>query len=247
MIIFCSIFGIRLEAADKIFTSPATGAQFVLIPPGTFMEGEEGSASSHRITISSPFYMQTTEVTQGQWKKIMGSNPSRFMECGDGCPVENVSWFMAQAFIRKLNQAEKTNKYRLPTEAEWEYSCRAGMKTKYSFGDGVDGLPDYAWYNKNSAGRMHPVARKKPNAWGLYDMHGNAWEWCTDWQDDYPAGAATDPKGPVSGQHRVMRGGSWANNSTTLTCAFRGQEYPVIRISDIGFRLVRDFLITSGL
>ncbi len=241
VIIFFSIPGGWLEAMDKIFTSPATGAQFVLIAPGAFMAGEEGSASRHRVSVSRPFYIQTTEVTQEQWKKIMGSNPSNFMNCGISCPVENVSWFMAQAFIRKLNQIEGTNKYRLPTEAEWEYGCRAGTMTRYSFGDGVDGLPDYAWYNKNSAGRTHPVAQKKPNAWGLYDMHGNVWEWCMDWHDDYPTGAVTDPRGPSSGQHRVMRGGSWPNNPVTLTSAFRGQDYPVIQISDIGFRLVRDF------
>jgi formylglycine-generating enzyme required for sulfatase activity len=241
LMIVASIVGVRLDAGDKPFTSPAIGAQFVLIVPDTFMAGDEQSASRHQVTISKPFYIQTTEVTQGQWKKVMGDNPSSFKDCGDDCPVENVSWLMAQGFIRKLNQTEGTNKYRLPTEAEWEYVCRAGTTTKYSFGNGVEELPDYAWYNINSANRTHPVAQKKPNSWGLYDMHGNVWEWCMDWHDDYPSGAVTDPRGPSSSQHRVMRGGSWPNNPATLTSAFRGQDYPVIQSSDIGFRLVRDF------
>ncbi len=242
LMIFASVVGVRLEAKDKTFASPAMGAQFILIVPGTFMKGDVQSVSRRQVTISKPFYIQTTEVTQGQWKKVMGNNPSSFKECGDDCPVENISWIMAQGFIRKLNQKEGTNKYRLPTEAEWEYACRAGTTTNFSFGNDVEELPDYAWYHINSANRTHPVAQKKPNPWGLYDMHGNVWEWCMDWQDDSPTGAAKDPAEPSSGhQHRVMRGGSWPNNPATLTSAFRGQDYPVIQSSDIGFRLVRDF------
>jgi formylglycine-generating enzyme required for sulfatase activity len=229
------------EAGDKIFTSPALGASFVLVPPGTFMMGDAQSVTRHQVTIKKPFYMQTTEVTQGQWNKIMGNNPSSFKNCGEDCPVENVSWISVQAFVRKLNQLEGTDRYRLPTEAEWEYACRAGAATKYPFGDGDEDLGGYAWYNRNSENRTHPVARKKPNARGLYDMHGNVWEWCVDWYDDYPSVAATDPAGPAAGQHRVMRGGSWPNNSATLTSAFRGQDYPMVQSYDIGFRLVRTF------
>lgn len=242
LMIVASVVGARLDAEDKTLTSPATGAQFVLISPGAFMSGDEGIALRHRVTISKPFYLQTTEVTQEQWKKVMGSNPSVFMNCGNNCPVENVSWLMARAFISKLNQMEKTGKYRLPTEAEWEYACRAGTTTKYSFGNGVEELPDHAWYNINSANRTHPAARKKPNPWGLYDMHGNVWEWCMDWHDDSPPGAAKDSAGTASGhQHRVIRGGSWTDNPATLTCVFQGQDYPVVQSPDIGFRLVRDF------
>jgi formylglycine-generating enzyme required for sulfatase activity len=231
---------VTLEAGEKTFTSPATGAQFVLIAPDTFLMGDEESSSRHRVTITKPFYMQTTEVTQGQWKKIMGDNPSIFKNCGESCPVENISWLMAQAFIRKINQIERTDKYRLPSEAEWEYACRAGTTTKYSFGNGIDELSDYAWYNKNSDNRTHPAAQKKPNAWGLYDMHGNVWEWCMDWQNDNPSNAATDSRTTSYAQHRVMRGGSWPNNPATLTSAFRGQDYPVVQSHDIGFRIVRD-------
>jgi formylglycine-generating enzyme required for sulfatase activity len=241
LVITVSTFGILAEAADKTFVSPVMGAEFVLIPPGTFMIGDMQNFSGHQVTISKPFYMQTTEVTQGQWEKIMGSNPSNFKNCGGDCPVDNVSWIDVQGFIRKLNQVEETSKYRLPTEAEWEYACRAGATANYSFGDSVDELGSYAWYNVNSGNRTHPVAQKKPNAWGLYDMHGNVWEWCKDWYDDYPSGAVSNPEGPSSGQHRVMRGGAWLGSASTLKSAFRGEDYPVVQSHDIGFRLVRNF------
>jgi formylglycine-generating enzyme required for sulfatase activity len=185
--------------------------------------------------------MQTTEITQKQWRKIMGNNPSLFKDCGDDCPVENISWGDVQEFIRRLNQAEGVKTYRLPTEAEWEFACRAGSAMKFSFGDNEDDLGNYAWYDKNSGRRTHPVAQKKPNAWGLYDMYGNVSEWCQDWQDDYPSGTVKDPKGPASGQHRILRGGSWLSSKVVLQSAFRGQDYPVVRSNDIGFRLVRDF------
>jgi formylglycine-generating enzyme required for sulfatase activity len=227
-----------LEAAEKTITSPAIGAQFVLIPAGTLMMGD---VTQHQVVINKPFYMQTTEVTQGQWKKIMGDNPSIFKYCGSDCPVENVSWIDVQEFIRKLNRMEGTNTYRLPTEAEWEYACRAGSATKHSFGNNEEELGDYAFYGKNSEHKTHQTAQKKPNAWGLYDMYGNVWEWCMDWHDDYPDRTVKDPKGPTSGQHKVFRGGSWLDNAGIASCAFRGQDYHVIRSSDIGFRLVRAF------
>jgi len=233
-----SAIGAGMEEGAKTFISPFIKAQFVLIPAGTFTRDDMNRLP---VTLSKPFYMQTTEVTQEQWVKIMGNNPSLFRECGNSCPVENVSWVDVQEFIRRLNQQEQTNKYRLPTEAEWEYACRAGSATKYSAGDSDELLGDYAWYEKNSGRRTHPVAQKKPNAWGLYDTHGNVWEWCQDWQDDYPARAVTDPKGPLSGQHKVMRGGAWLDSAPLLQCAFRGQDYHVIRSNDIGFRLVRNF------
>jgi len=225
-----ALVAIAIAAAqDKKFTSPTIGAEFVLIPGGTFMMGD---AVLHEVVISKPYYMQTTEVTQGQWKKVMGSNPSMFKACGDECPMENISWLDAQEFIRRLNQKEGTNKYRLPTEAEWEFACRDGSAVKGELGD-------YAWYDANSERKTHPVAGKKPNAWGIYDMQGNVLEWCQDWQDDYPKVKATDPKGPPSGQHKILRGGAWLGNPTTLQCTFRSQDYAVVQSNDIGFRLVR--------
>ena len=233
-----SAFCVGVSAEEKSFISPTIRAYFMLIPAGKFMTGD---IIRHEIILSKPFYMQTTEVTQGQWRKVMGNNPSMFKGCGDDCPVENISWGDIQEFIRRLNQTEIVNKYRLPTEAEWEFACRAGTTMKYSFGDSESELKDYAWYDKNSGRRTHPVSQKKPNAWGLYDMHGNVSEWCQDWQDDYPSGTVTDPKGPAAGQHRVIRGGSWLDNAVVLRSAFRAQDYPMVRGNDIGFRLVRDY------
>ncbi len=231
-------FVTEATAQDKKFTSPTIAAEFALIPEGTFLMGD---AVLHQVVISKPYYMQATEVTQGQWKKIMGSNPSMFNTCGDDCPVENISWVDVQEFIRRLNQKEGVNKYRLPTEAEWEFACRAGSAAKGAPGAKEDEFGDYAWYDANSDRKTHPVARKKPNAWGLYDMHGNVLEWCQDWHDDYPKGKVIDPKGASSGQHKVLRGGAWLGSPTTLQCTFRSQDYPVVRSNDIGFRLVRDF------
>jgi len=169
----------------------------------------------------------------------MGSNPSHFNNGGDDCPVEQVSWDDAQEFIRKLNQKEGADNYRLPTEAEWEYACRAGSTTAYCFGDDESRLKEYAWYDKNSDSKTHPVGLLKPNAWGLYDMHGNVWEWCQDWYGDYPSDAATDPIGATVGSYRVLRGGSWSYFARYCRAAYRDAYSPGGRRNYYGFRLVR--------
>jgi len=238
VLIIASSLVIDAAAQDKSFTSPTVGAEFVLIPGGTFVMG---AAAEHQVVISKPYYMQVTEVTQGQWRKVMGSNPSMFNACGDDCPVENISWVDTQEFIRRLNQKEGTNKYRLPTEAEWEFACRAGSAVKDAPGAKEEKFGDYAWYDANSDRKTHPVATKKPNAWGLYDMHGNVLEWCQDWYDDYPKSKVIDPKGASSGQHKILRGGAWLGSPATLQCTFRSEDYPVVGSNDIGFRLVRGF------
>jgi len=184
--------------------------------------------------------MQTTEVTQGQWQAVMGNNPSYFNNCGEDCPVEQVSWNDAQEFIRRLNQKESVSGYRLPTEAEWEYAERAGTNTVYSFGDSDSQLSNYAWYAGNSGGKTHPVAQKNSNSWGLYDMHGNAWEWYQDWYGSYPTGSVTDPKGPSSGSYRVHRGGSWRSRARGCRSANRYFSTPDFRDDNLGFRLSRD-------
>lgn len=217
--------------------------RFVLIPNGTFMMGSQSSEpgrcsneKQHRVTINRSFYLQATEVTQGQWKKIMRNNPSCFK--GDNRPVEQVSGDDAKEFIRRLNKKEGTNKYRLPTEAEWEYACRAGSNTRFCFGNSDNGLGEYAWYSDNSSSETHPVAQKKPNVWGLYDMHGNVWEWCQDqycW--DYPSGHVTDPEGPSSGSNRVYRGGSCFNSVRFCRAAYRNYYSPGNRNDYLGFRL----------
>jgi formylglycine-generating enzyme required for sulfatase activity len=161
----------------------------------------------------------------------MGKNPSYFKENGNNCPVEQVLWEDAQQFIAKLNEMEQTNTYCLPTEAPWEYACRAGSTTRYCFGDDEKMLKDYACYDKNSGGKTHPVKQKNPNSWGLYDMHGNVWEWCEDWYGNYPNEPVTDPTGPPSGEIRVLRGGRWYGNPRNLRSANRS--------SYVGFRLLR--------
>ena len=231
------------------------GMAFVHIVPGTLMMGSAISPSEikkryggkakwykdehpqHRVTLMSGFYMQTTEVTQGQWKAVMGNNPSRFK--GDDLPVEKVSWNDVQEFIQKLNQREGDNKYRLPTEAEWEYACRAGTTTRFYFGSDKSRLGEYAWYLNNSGMKTHTVAQKKPNAWGLYDMHGNVYEWCQDRYGDYPSGSVTDPKGPFGGSGRVIRGGSWVSRSWVVRSAYRVRNDPAGRNIYLGFRLLR--------
>ena len=193
------------------------------------------------VEIKKPFYIQKTEVTQGQWKKVMENNPSRFKDCGNDCPVENVSWYCTQKFIKKLNDMDGTYTYRLPTEAEWEYAARAGTTTEFSFGDDVGKLDEYGWYGNNSGGRTHPVGRKLPNAFGLYDMHGNVWEWCEDqWHDNYK-GAPVDGSARVDrdkSAERVLRGGAYNNNVGICRSANRNRNIPGFQNINYGFRLV---------
>jgi len=224
------------------------GMKLRLIPAGEFMMGSpeteserEDNETQHRVTLTKPFYLGVTEVTQEQYQKVMGTNPSKFK--GPQNPVETVSWDDAVEFCRKLSAipAEKTagHVYRLPTEAEWEYACRSGTTTSYSFGDSESELGAYAWYKDNSGKTTHPVGGKKPNAWGLYDMHGNVWEWCQDWHGDYPSGSATDPTGATSGSYRVRRGGGWNLNAWSCRSAYRTWLTPEDRIIILGFRVLR--------
>ena len=168
----------------------------------------------------------------------MGTNPSHLT--GDrNRPVERVSWEDTQGFIRKLNMREGRARYRLPTEAEWEYACRAGSQTSYSFGDAPPQLDAYGWYADNSGEMTHPVGQRKPNTWGLYDMHGNVWEWVQDWYGAYAPEPVTDPQGPASGSERVFRGGSWVNPAMGCRSAFRYRLAPGRRFDYLGFRLLR--------
>jgi len=243
----------RKETAreEQVQSGPA-GMRFVLIPPGEFMMGSPGRGGTmfgdevqHRVRLTNGFWLQTTEVTQGQWQKVMGYNLAYFMK-GDNYPVESVSWNEVQYFLKKLNAMDPGKNYRLPTEAEWEYACRAGT-TDEQYGE----LDAIAWYEGNSDGQTHPVGRKQPNAWGLYDMLGNVWEWCQDRYDGYPAGAVTDPTGPTTGSgrvyrvgptkssNRVYRGGGWRLNAWYCRAADRGSNLPDFRSYALGFRLAR--------
>ncbi len=222
--------------------------EFVLIPAGEFKMGSPSSEEDrdsnegpvHTVTIEKAYYLGKYEVTQEQWREVMGTNPSYFK--GDNLPVEKVSWKDAQEFVKKLNEKEGTNKYRLPSEAEWEYAARAGTTTRYSFGNDESDLGDYAWYEDNSGDKTHPVGQKKPNPWGLYDMHGNVWEWVQDRCHNSYNGAPTDGSALESGSssYRVFRGGSWCFFARCCRSAFRSSDVPGIRLYYIGFRLLRE-------
>lgn len=232
-------------AEDKSFTN-SIGMEFVLIPAGSFMMGadkqfeecDSNETPRHKVVISNAFYMGKYEVTQEQWVAVMGNNPSKFKSKMN--PVEQISWDDTQLFIRNLNQKEGTDRYRLPTEAEWEYACRAGTTTAYSFGDDKNSLDQYIWYDANSNARTNLVGQLKPNPWGLYDMHGNVWEWCQDWYDSkyYKHSPEIDPVGASSGSYRVRRGGSWIRPAVCCRSASRICLTHGSRNSRTGMRLV---------
>ena len=217
------------------------GDEFVKIRPGEFdMGSDKGGASDEkpvrRVRISKPFQMGKYEVTQEQWEAVMGDNPSGFE--GARRPVENVSWGDVQEFIGKLNQRNDGFEYRLPTEAEWEYAARAGTT-----GDYAGNLDEMGWYGANSGNETHPVGEKKPNAWGLYDMQGNVFEWVQDWYDSEYYGSRpnpdTDPTGPASGSLRVVRGGTWSYPAQYCRSAYRFRDRPGYRFNALGFRFLR--------
>jgi formylglycine-generating enzyme required for sulfatase activity len=229
------------------------------IPAGTFIMGSPGDETDredrehqHKATISKPFYMQTTVVTQGQWKAVMDTEPwtgwffnKSYVKEGANYAATYVSWNDAVAYCKKLSEKEGKT-YRLPTEAEWEYACRAGTETAWSFGDDDASLGDYAWYDGNAFNigeqYAHQVRLKNPNAFGLYDIHGNVWEWCHDYyeEDYYQQSPTNDPQGPESGSFRVFRGGSWCSLSRNTRSAYRLGRDADARLINYGFRLVRE-------
>jgi formylglycine-generating enzyme required for sulfatase activity len=239
------------KTKEKQFQN-SIGMTFVLIPAGSFMmgspENEPGRINNekqHRVTITQDYYMQTTEVTQGQWKAVMGSNPSYNKDCGDDCPVENVSWNDVQSFMKKLNSMDSGYSYRLPTEAEWEYAARAGTTTPFAFGnclstddENYDGNYPLTGCAKGQYRRKTiSVGSLRKNPWGLYDMHGNVYEWCQDWYGQYPTGSVTNPTGPTTGSGRVIRGGSWLYYARSCRSADRDSYGPDDADVNLGFRL----------
>ena len=230
--------GVRMSGATKIITLPG-GAKMEMIwcEPGTFMMGsplaERGRFDDeplHPVTLTKGFWLGKYEVTQGQWQSVMGHNPSKFKD--PDRPVESVSWEDCSLFISRLN-TELGGVARFPSEAEWEYACRAGSSNPVS-GNGL--LSDMAWYDANSGNETHPVGKNHANAWGFYDMHGNVLEWCYDWFGNFEA-KATDPRGPASGSFRVLRGGCWFFYARDCRSAYRLKRDPVLRNAIFGFRL----------
>ncbi len=214
--------------------------EFVYLPGGCYQMGSENGfhfeRPVHEVCVDA-FYIARYEVTQRQWKEIMGSNPSKFQ--GEDHPVDRVSWLDASAFIEKLNERESDTLYRLPTEAEWEYAARAGTTTEYYWGDEVDN--DYVWYYGTSEFQTHPVGTKKPNRFGLFDMLGNVWEWTSDWfsADYYKKSPKMNPPGPKSGKFRVRRGGSSANLISHIRSATRYRGKLERRHHILGMRVAR--------
>jgi formylglycine-generating enzyme required for sulfatase activity len=222
------------------------GIQFQWCPQGILSmgspvdePGRESGETLHDVTLSQGFWMSTYEVTQAQWEAVMGANPSAFQ--GPDRPVEQVSWNDAQIFLEFLNDGVTDALYRLPTEAEWEYACRAGTTARFYWGEDIAAaqINANAWFKDNAGGETHPVGQKNPNPWGLYDMGGNVLEWCQDWYGDYPAGPVTDPQGPASGTYRAYRGGSWYYETGAARSASRNYGNPTDRGTDLGFRLLR--------
>jgi len=239
------------EAPGSSFTN-ALGMTFIYIEPGNFIMGSPSNEAGrdedeiqHQVALPKGFYLQTTEVTQGQWQAIMGNNPAHFLKCGNNCPVERVSLEMVQVFIRRLNSMSSSRRYRLPTEDEWEYACRSCSRAAFANGDikrtgcGHDpNLDKMGWYCGNSGKTTHPVAQKYPNSWGLFDMHGNVFEWTADWYGNYQFGSGTDPTGPVQGW--VIRGGSWNSYARFCRSASRSRYSPDFCNRYTGFRLAAE-------
>ena len=232
-----AIFGQGVKAGERK-TAIVNGVEFAFrwCPPGAFMmgspedeKGRNNDEQQHKVTLTKGFWMMETEVSQKQWKAIMDTNISTFNY--DTFPVETVSWNSCQNFCQKCSNIGLP--VQLPTEAQWEYACRAGTTGMYA---GV--LDDMAWHLSNSDRKPHPVGKKKPNAWGLYDMHGNVWEWCQDWYGDYPSDSVTDPTGPESGSNRVIRGDDWGHSSSSYRSALRNKLFPDGLGAHLGFRCV---------
>ena len=234
-----------------VMKTNSIGMKLVLIPAGQFRMGAgqldriTDEHPQHEVRITKLYYLGAHEVTQGEWERVMGSKPwsgETYVKEGPDYATSYVSWENAQEFCKRLSGKEGTT-YRLPTEAEWEYACRAGTKTKYGFGDDESLLGEYAWYGDNAGNKageeyVHRVGQKKPNPWGLYDMHGNVLEWCADWYDTYSQDRTEDPTGPSMGLGRVLRGGSWGLTAWHCRSAHRTILGPSYRHGYLGFRVV---------
>jgi len=261
-------FNIPKAYPADLRTEIIQGIKLVTIPAGIFLMGTRdtdhdwfsNSRPVREVSLDS-FQLSVYEITQAQFEKVAGYNPS-LMKGDDNRPVDQVSWFDAAAFCNKLSELAglmpcydirnrtcifSRNGFRLPTEAEWEYACRAGTNTKYYTGNDEGDLDRTGWYRTNSEGTTHPVGQKEPNAWVLFDMHGNVWEWCNDWQDNYKNCKNKNPRGPNWGNSRVLRGGGWHYPAVGCCSAYRHRARPEYRLSAVGFRIARSFNKPSGI
>ncbi|MDR1081272.1 MAG: formylglycine-generating enzyme family protein [Deltaproteobacteria bacterium] len=235
------------EKGERRTWTNGAGMEFVLLPPGTFVLGGErpaqpladaDEAPPHEVTLERGFWCGVTEVTQAQWERVTGKeSPSMFK--GADRPVETVSWADAQGFLEALNCMEGAVRYRLLTEAEWAYAAKAGTSSAWSWGPDPAEAGDYAWYRENAGGGTRPVAGLSPNPWGLYDMHGNVWEWVSDWYGAgwYLESPRTDPRGPAEGDERVVRGGAWDTPVNSLRSDNRASQLPLAPDQSVGFRV----------
>lgn len=246
-VVRAAIIAVMLQVVYIFAYAGAPKIEMVQVKGGCYQMGDtfgdgvdEWEKPVHEVCVDD-FTIGKYDVTQGQWETVMGNNPSFFKSCGDNCPVEQVSWNDAQDFIHKLNEMTG-EKYRLPTDAEWEYAARSGGKhEKYAGTSDYAKLNDYAWFEDNAGKKTHPVGRKKPNALGIYDMSGNVWEWVQDRNDDdvpyYKNSPRMNPPGPERGSHRIVRGGSWFNFARGIRTTVRRDGLPDRRSGGTGFRL----------
>jgi formylglycine-generating enzyme required for sulfatase activity len=234
---------IHPKKAIAVYEEPAAGMKFVHIPAGSFLMGSpEGESKrgrdelEHRVTITKDFWIGQFEVTQAEWTKILGRNPSYHKGCGEKCPVESVTWLEIQNFLSALTARSDGSRYRLPSEAEWEYVCRAGTATPFQTG----AILDIKQARFDASDGPVAVGSYRPNSWGVFDMHGNVWEWTKDWYGSYDVTRAVDPAGPGVGDKKVIRGGSWYFGADSARCALRYTHSPGDRGFSLGFRVVRE-------
>jgi formylglycine-generating enzyme required for sulfatase activity len=240
----CSVTGCGKHSPDlrrngTVDLGDGVKMEFLLVQPGAFKMGSDfaDEAPAHDVLITKPFYLGKYEVTQKQWLKVMQKNPSDFE--GPDLPVDNVSWEDAQTFLKKLRKMTGQN-FTLPTEAQWEYACRADSTSRFSWGNNVADAEHYAWFADNSGRATHPVGTKKPNAWGFYDMTGNVWEWCADSYNRYPEGEVTDPFSSSSRGLHAVRGGGCTSKADGMRCANRNSEWRGWRCFGLRCAIVQD-------